>query len=722
MEHKKIKFGVSSHFQRDQWEIDMEYLKTSLRIAKDDLEKHSQTVSTAFQHEIAFLTSIHLQDKSDCEMMYESLLKNDPNNLNALAGLYEVTVSTGRKNECLRRFQDIITSEYLNEALPKALLEIGLILSLLIPKFKSEDSKRIPDPDTRFPSETANLTFRAEEIPMESDLLTDCNIAQKKRVYSSVHYFKEGISRYGQLRDNKKDMLIWKFFEAQAYNRLDYWIAKTRGSQQKRQDFCYKSLDSFCELVTEFDPQGGNHEKLYFQRSLAYIGHILTSRKDILLHGKPCNFVPDCFQRIPGHFLRTIWDTPMDAFRRAKEFGFDNVVYTRLAKVYLCEKDYDTCIDLINEVFESHDGIHWYAASIRMRAFKKKYGQCFEYAKSSRDFSNLPREFLMKAEEDGKYCHDTNPSVDDLFIYATVLRWLGTSPDGKQVTQKERIYKALQVLDRLYKEQGCHTHFKVHKVRAECHADLEELDDAIKYMTWSLNTNIMSKDNHRPPISFDLLIEYLLKKLTQTDEVEEIINKQHIKGQMKYRIEEEISRCHDDIRAAEGFLTCELFDILKNLLTEYDKKLLDQADHLLASKALSDMKQKMVVKELKTRYGSIFYLLNKCCKKYPDQIKHLLDFTLKQTFSKATSTLVDMCLKCLGGKHKEWTQVFNRKLRNRQKGQSMVEMFVPPPEPLENGMQYDYVVIHAPEDKEWIFFKFLPEMEDRPKRFKGKVL
>lgn len=99
-----------------------------------NLKLHAQTTQTAFQNILAFLKSIELNDRDDSEDMYETILESDPYNLNALVGLHEITKSPKQRTKCKETVDKILRSAKYLRAVPKALLEIGLSLCLLIPK------------------------------------------------------------------------------------------------------------------------------------------------------------------------------------------------------------------------------------------------------------------------------------------------------------------------------------------------------------------------------------------------------------------------------------------------------------------------------------------------------------------------------------------------------------------------------------------------------------
>ena len=728
MEEDKIKFGLSQHFPKHQWRKDLEYLKTCLQTMHHDLDLHAPTAKSAFLNIIGYLKSINERDIDDCEEIYERILETEPSNINALIGLSECTSSTTQRDKCKTTINEIICSEKQRKAVPKALLEIGLALCLLIPGYTSEEVSpatlnKSNDEHDLDSSLTFNekLEFVTEKPPMNIDPFTNSYIAQKKRVYNSLRYFQEGLFRFSEVKtdQDKSDENVWLFFLGMTYNSLDSWVAYTHDSYELRKQFSLKSLELFCELAVVLNPNSGEkHSKMYFQRCLSYIGQILVSRKDVIMHGEEEDYVPECFLQYEGHFLRGLWDDPNKSFTRALEYGYDPVVYAKHAKCLLYEKKYDTVIEIITDIFSRDGSINWYPACIRMRAYKLKHMECYRNAKQAKNFSTLTKEYLLKAEQDGKYCFDTYARASDLAKYAVILRWLGTFPDGESVTDPKKLRSALNVLVRVYKEQGCHTHFKIHKTRAECHANLGEIDEAIKYAIWSHNSS--PKSLQTPPISLFLLTDLLFTKLNQ-QQSKDSKAKQNILMQIKYYTESEIKRCNNLLKTNSTELTDNRIRKVKFLLEKFDHKLLNEITNVVNSDSILDRKQKEIVSQFCNRYNELFSLIRNCCRKYPDLVKCLLTFICETEPSSALPTIATMCLICLGKTHTAWTQEYNRTWKERPENENTVGLCSLSLENPPNASHYDFLLIHAPEDKEWVFYTFLPEMEDRPKQFRGNV-
>ena len=720
METEKVKFGLAQHFAKSQWRTDPYYFNICMEVAKRDLTLHGPTVKNAFKNIIAFLESVHIRSANECEKTYRSILEDDPLNLNALSGLSECTPVSSRKKDCIDRINKIMHSDDRARAIPKALLEIGLALCQLIPRYFSEDNLPTDTQHIAFDSsvkEYENVYFETEAAAMEMDLYTDCNIAQKKRVYGALRYLQEGLCRFSKVQtdSDKTDILVWKFFLAKTYNRLSNWISYTRGEIKLRKTFSLKSLELLCEVLLELDQNGDKHQRMYAQRCLVYIGQVLITRKDnLLLRDENELYIPDCFN---SPYFHNIWENPTEAFDQALRIGYDAVVYTRNAKRLVHEKKFDAAIEHINNVFDRDKSTHWYAASIRMSAFRLKHKENCLNARKNGDFSTLTYDDLLKAEEDGKYCYDTYATQNDLAEYAATLRWLGKSLDGIKVVDKNKIHDALIVLERMYKEQGCHTNIKVHKIRAECHADLDEIDDAIKYIRWSLNS--YRDSNKKPSFAFSMLIDYLFRKLENTVEQQE---RNGILKEIKFYIDSEVKRCHDLIRNADQQYDKPVADILAKLLNEYNKKDLDQAESIINSKNLKPFdKQRKDIEDLKFRYDFIFKSIRSWCRNHPNEVKQLLDFIATLTPGTSVPTMVKMSLICLGGSHREWTQGFNRRRKNNRSigMETDLALFTPSQESFQSDGRYDFLLIHAPDDKEWVNYTLLPEMEDRPKEFKG---
>ena len=721
MELTNIKIGLSQHFPRVHWQNEIKYLDLCVKVIEKNLQTCDKKASSAFQNILAFLKSIDKTDKGQGKKVYNSILEEDPYNLNALYGLHEIELIPSKKKEYDQKVKEILNSQNQNTAIAKAVMEIGIALCILIPRYHFEKANSdYSDKSCIEFDGFENLVFQTENLSLGVDLYTDTHIAQKNRVCSSIRYLNEAIKRMIDF-ESQQGIMVLKFYLSMAYNRLDNWVSYTYGSTELRKQFSLQALELFCEVAVSFDPNSGNKpDRMYFQRCLAYIGHILVSRKkDILMSFEDDNYIPECFLKFQGHFIRQLWDEPEQSFLRALEYGYDPVVNTRYAKYLFHEQKYDASIEKINEVFENGDHT-WYSASIRMSAYKEKYTEKWRDAREKRDLSSLTKELLLKAEDDGEFCFRSCATAKDQSAYATVLRWLGTFPDGKTVTDKSKIESALYVLNRIYEEQGCHTHSKVHKAMAECHYDMGDLDSAIKYALWSLNSTPCVFKTF--PISFSILINFLLEKYRQNRDAQDTL---HTLSKMRYYIQSEISRrCHELIQIKmKDVLSANknLANKLQMLLEKYDKKVIDEIKAILET--ILDQQLGDGLSRIIENFGVLFSIVQKWCRRFPDEMKSLLEFSIDTAGTGPLQTFVCMSLICLGKNHKEWTQRYNRKLKNKvPKAQPCeLDLFTSNMEDFPEKDHFDFIIINAPEDKDWVFYTFLPEMEERPIEFAGNL-
>lgn len=269
-------------------------------------------------------------------------------------------------------------------------------------------------------------------------------------------------------------------------------------------------------------------------------------------------------------------------------------------------------------------------------------------------------------------------------------------------------------MKKVYKEQGCLTHYKTHKIRAECYANLGEIDKAIKYTIWNLNAT--PSNRQRPSLAFNLLVEYFLQKY---DATKEQFQKEGIIRQVKYYIEAEIKLCHECIREAEGKIGRTLFDTLTQLIDNYDKKLLDRAVDMVGTQQCSEA-EKQLVEDLNVSYGTILSNFQKWCGKHSESMKHQLELTAAMTGGGPMPTTVKICLKCLGWNHRAWIKRFQRSWGDTRREVNVDPLVYKPSPIVERNSEYDFLAIYAPEDEEWICYTLMPEMEERPIRLRGK--
>ena len=279
MEQTNIKIGLSQHFPRVHWQNETKYLDLCVNVIEKDLQIHHITVSSAFQNILAFLKSVNKTDKDQSKKIYDSILKADPSNLNALYGIHEIELIPSKKNEYEQKVEKILNSQNQNMAIAKAVMEIGIALCILIPRYHFEKANAdYSDKSCIEFDGFENLVFQTENLSLGVDLYTDTHIAQKKRVCSSVRYLNEAMKRMIDF-ESQQGIMVLKFHLSMAYNRLDNWVSYTYGSTELRKQISLQALELFCEVAVSFEPNSGyKPDRMYFQRCLAYIGQILVSR------------------------------------------------------------------------------------------------------------------------------------------------------------------------------------------------------------------------------------------------------------------------------------------------------------------------------------------------------------------------------------------------------------------------------------------------------------
>ena len=759
MDDEHIQLGFSSHFSRELWKEDYAYFKSTLELFERDADIFTSPVRKAFHNVVGFLLSVQGRDKLICKRKYLEILETDKSNINARIGLYEVHKATSKHaaqkaetevNKLIHAERNDLNSR---RAIAYSLLEIGIALCRLIPQYRVTQPKHTSnenDLDRVFRFGRFDLLrFQTKLETKKVEAYSDCNIAVRDATYKSVRYLEEGITRLieineeahtkeiGEANDDSKqkeskqtkeagddEVLVWRFFLGMAYNRLDNLIrrSKTVGEMTlTRQFVSLRSLEIFCEIIMKMILHPNVENEIYYQRSLAYIGHILTSRKTLLLKNKLDGFIPECITRCgPDYMLHKIWQNPQTAFEMARDRGqFDPVVETQLAKTLLHKDKLDEAIKLIDKVFveegklgiNENTRINWYAASIRMKAYFRKHIKNFLDAKRKQSFADFSIEFILKAVKDAEYCFNAACTPDELHEYAKLLHYLGKVPDGDSVTDPEKIENALIVLEDMYTEQRCHTDYTVHRIKAQCHYDLDDLDDAIKYMTWALNCRPYPLDS--TSLEFLHVVDYLLKKTKKQTEMQ----RDEALRKIRYYIKLEIKQCHLQLQKAKRFMKDEATNVINRLLSEFDRNLLmeakDNADPLPKR-----AKQKMLI----GRYTWIVNLIRRwCCgdnsPEYSMQMKRMLELTTESKCN-LTSLMVSMCLKHLEIMDPSWTQDFRMRWEAENRNVITPSIFVPNSK-ADVCDAYDYLLIHAPEDYEWVHYRFLDEMEDRPKQFKG---
>ena len=196
---------------------------------------------------------------------------------------------------------------------------------------------------------------------------------------------------------------------------------------------------------------------------------------------------------------------------------------------------------------------------------------------------------------------------------------------------------------------------------------------------------------------------------------------------MRYYIQSEIARrCHTLIEAKLKDTQAKdetLASSLRALLEKYDKRTIDEIKDEISETILDQQLKDDLLRVIKN-FGILFSIVREWCHRFPVAVKSLLDFIIDTAVVGPLQTFVTMSLICLGKYHKEWTQLYNRKRKKiiPKTGPSDLDLFMPNLKDHPEKERYDFLIIYAPEDIEWVFYTFLPEMEQRPITFEGNVV
>lgn len=695
-------------------------------------------LTSAFNNTKAFLESLIAHESITCLNTYRVILSSDENNLNALLGFTKCGSSKAEKqNKHMRCREKLQTWAQREAAVSTGCLEVGFALVHLNEEMQTDRTYAKLQTEKVLQTEqflkginpdilnqlvfktTMDIEFQHSKASLKRFAICSAD-AILDACLEAVRYLKEGLYRKTLLRGG--DRLIWMFFLAKAYNRLVDKASHTGVEKQLLMVWCLKSLKLFCDVTY------GNEPTLQAQ-SYAYLGQTISTRKKLL-----GDSLPDCMQ---GQLLKCIWEIPAKAFDIAKSFSpEDNTVLVLYGKFLLVvEDDADRAIDVLTTAINKDD--NWFPRYYRMVAFKKKYRKQYNEAELKGDFSNLDCAHLEDAKTDGEFCFKTNATTQSLLEYSRILHWLAHCPkeyQGRACNEVDPngIRVAIDVLSRIESDLGTHDISTVYKEKANCHYLIGELEEALLHMETAVYTNRKeSVFRIGLPVVFRQLcfyaIEFVENKMSVSDGKSAFFAVRRLKSAvmsyiMTYKsmlLNEKISpdkdnkylkdldeyllmihqnQCREIELEVDQSISCKsFFDVL---LENYNPKILNKFLDELSVQTRSDrpivhpflsifkvyVAHKMVLNTLRTLNRHIDELTETCSQK---PFNLALSLNLAKDFSNPDTVIPSF---------PETSSAFNKAEK-----------------------QYDFVVLHADEDKDWVACCLLIQLEHSQTGFKGCI-
>ena len=471
--------GHSNIFQKGPWKSDIHTTNSFRDTVLADLPLHSECLKSAYLNILAFLKNAETRGHSECRQICNNILKKDPQNINALLQLYDISNSNEEKKKLLQSVKDVVANVSRDHYLGIALIELGVALSLLIPKYYDEaetndvyEHEIIPCFETSSPLEFQSdvkyldIQWRNE---IEVGGICDHDLKNAYRWYNAVIYQKEGLHR---LRNShvvsKNDLAVYKFSLAQATNRLSHILLSSGGADYQRDYYADASMKLFCEIVNTL---GHTEFEFYVKRSYAYLGLMVQKRRGLFGCTDRGETIPEHFKQLRD--LEQIWYDPKQAYVIAKErFTRDIVVQTRYGKYLLNAKQFDDALVELEQTEGMELSEKWFPNSIKMFTYFQKYLQeREELQKQNKGVLNNTNSNLLNAVRYGEICAKGQSTVEVLYVYAKCLYWLGSefsSPWDVRLRDQYKVDQALDVIRRVYEEYRNQDLTKVYKLHADC--------------------------------------------------------------------------------------------------------------------------------------------------------------------------------------------------------------------------------------------------------------
>lgn len=746
-EARRIKLGLASFLDRTVWKSNAYFTdQTRDRIVKEQqLYSKYQCLTSAFENIKAFLESAVSHKRVACLFTYRQILKNDPTNLNALLGFNAVSTSSNTEKQskisaCSARLQTEVDR---NIAVGKACLEIGFAMVQLNQQFDCEHMRtKISNVQS---SNDAYVQHSVQEI--RSDLLqhlrfeseNDMELPYTKR-YSTmftwnssaaihdtnkdaVLYLTEGLLRDSSLCE--KEALIWKFFLAKAMTRL---VSKARHTalQNLQAKWIKKTISLFYEVIH------GNELAILQAKSYAYIGQIVSTRHKLNEAENLCNFSDIKEQE---ESFKDILENPAYAFRIADSiYPNDNTVLVRLGAYRIAltksgvqaQQELDKAIDVLTCAIDMYPG-YWFAHECRMTACKRKYDIQFQEATKKKNYTDLDYGLLEVAKKDAEFCLYANPTITNLLEFGRILHRIADPPSkSKDIrvnnSNRDDIRGAIDVLDMIDVKFGTHNSPWVYKERANCHYFVNEIEEALLYIEFAFYANnetglyvvfkqlcsyfITAIENKKNEVKSCFFVIRRLKTVFTTQLQWYNLQKQHVQTKLEGK-EEDLSSLDETLLEIIEKKCRELQcgDSFKRFINDF-LYFYSTDGNLLAIK--NEIKKQTIIRE-----PSVHDLL---C----------------ENESILNTLLVYNVLNMAKEKAEEWTNGFSQKPQTWMLELDPDEDFVEPetyipalPERLRSfsptGKKYDFIILHANEDKDWVVCCLLLQLEHVQNGFKGCI-
>ena len=763
MTHEKrdIKLGLSSFFDWSVWRSNESRTEKALSIIQKEQKRFQseyKNVTTAFDNIIAFLQSALPEKRLVCLKSYRKIFETNPKNPNALIDLIIANIaSNSEKQKHIFAFTEALTDGDRRYNIGKACLELGLALEQLDQTVDFEQMYSQMDRNMPFrqkyrtflkcveeidPKLVQHLHFEHFESENELELLgsdtystlftwTPMSIIRDTKK-GAVLYLSEGLKRIGEHLP-QDELLIWKYFLANAYRLLVNRSHQTGFEMHLHKKWRMKAIQLFYEVIRGTDLMINEHKKEILEtnkaRSYANIGEIVYT----LPQKEDRSYYLSCIPEVD--FCEMLENSALPAFETARSIRPDDItVLVRYGKFLLHyrpdvqrdpeqeQNDLDKALDMFSDAIKQDEG-YWLAHALRMTAYKRKYQ--LEGAKRSNNSITL----LENAEKDGEFCF-SNPTTSCLLEYGRVLHWLAEPLKGKGDGQinHDHLQKAIDVLSTVDAKFQHHNSQWVYKERANCHFVKKEIEDALLYIELAFYAN----EGATISVNFIQLCNYFIEAIELR------------------RMEE--SACAFAFRRLKTAVATLLqsyrvqFENLKSSLPDMDDtemKIMEQYLEEFQENRCSAMMEKYTDDQqdsIKRFVNDVLYYhskdtyLNSMIEKIKEKIAEEPNVheLLNANQTLVISGLICKALETVSGRTDSLSNCIRQHTSIWTSTLDVEEIFFSPetviPSPRKNqqpynqaGKRYDFFVLHADADNDWVVCCLLQQLEYGQYGFTGNI-
>lgn len=428
--------------------------------------------------------------RSTARSLLEDLIREDPKDLNALAGLVYVYKKMGRKKDSdyYKQQLELCKDDPLSQA--KSILGQAYALTYDLaddhnksPKVLLKDSWKQLNTKSKHPEQIS----KANELIVETYKVvkTIPETSHEKKIDAkqmAIEKFEKGIKKFEELKCSAEEILVWKHNLAIARSRLDTWRNRRGDDTSNRFENYKKALEAHLDVIENLSPIENLEEplKIYVAKSYIYFVQVYTSWKDCMENAS-----------IPERIKSQDFDSMRE---KAISICPNNYIILQIYGRYWSNKhDFLKAIDIYSKSISliPDPDINWLAYSSRRDAY---YFYSLELFEKESDQIKIIKN-LQHAYDDGQVCMQSK--CTDMCMYRMAQICYKLSIPGKNRFECEKIdfiYEALENIHEALNKRDINKDSNFYTLLGNCYPcigeyrkGIESLKTALELSKWSEN-------------------------------------------------------------------------------------------------------------------------------------------------------------------------------------------------------------------------------------------